>query len=101
MFGNTYSSCFGRNILTDPNFDFSRLSPLIVGLYAAGILRLVFNLQNYASKISYLFNHILSQRNKEQGKKHKYQGYLDYRVIVQVWASSLAAASCDGEHCRL
>jgi hypothetical protein len=53
---NHYSSCFGRNILTDPNFDFSPLWPLIVGL-----LRLVFNLQNYASNIFYLFLHIFSQ----------------------------------------
>jgi hypothetical protein len=47
--------------LTDPNFDFSRLWPLIVGLYAAGLLRLVFNLQNYASNNFYLFPHILLQ----------------------------------------
>jgi hypothetical protein len=57
---NNYSSCFGRNILKDPNFDFSRLSPLILDLYSEGLLRLVFNLQNYASNNFYLFSHILS-----------------------------------------
>ncbi len=31
---NKYSSCFGRNILTDPDLDFSCLWALIVGLYA-------------------------------------------------------------------
>ncbi len=54
-------SCFGRNILKDPIFDFSRLWPFIVGFYAAGLLGLVtvFNLQNYASNIFYLFSHII------------------------------------------
>ncbi len=46
--------------MKDPNFDFSRLWPLIVGLFAAWLLRLVFNLQNYASNIFYVFSHILS-----------------------------------------
>ena len=34
---NNYSSCFGRNASKDPNFDFSRLCHLIVGVYAAGL----------------------------------------------------------------
>jgi hypothetical protein len=37
--------------MKNPNFDFSQLWPLIVGLYAERLLRLVFNLQNYASNI--------------------------------------------------
>jgi hypothetical protein len=46
--------------LKDSSFDFSQLWPLIVGLYAVGLLRLVFNLQNYASNIFYLFSYIIS-----------------------------------------
>ena len=61
MFSNQqFFSCIGRNKSKDPIFDFSRLWLLIVGIYAAWVLRLAFNLQNYACKCFYLFSHILS-----------------------------------------
>ena len=55
-----FFGCIGRNISKDPSFDFSQLWPLIVGLYAAWVLRLAFNLQNYACKCFYLFSQLLS-----------------------------------------
>ncbi len=46
--------------MEDPIIEFSLLLQLIVGLHTAWILRLVFNPQNYYSKVFYLFSHRLS-----------------------------------------
>ena len=56
---NNFFRCIGRNKSKDLIFDFSRLWTLIVGLYATWVLRLAFNLQNYACKCFYLFSQIL------------------------------------------
>jgi hypothetical protein len=61
---NNYSSCLGRNILKEPISILADCGTLqwacMVGLYSAWMLRLGFNLKNYASNIFYLLSHILS-----------------------------------------
>jgi hypothetical protein len=97
---NNYSRCFGRNISKDPKFDFSQVWHLIVGLYAAKILKLVFNRQKYASKFFYLSSHILSLSSSSLQHPRHAAGAAAHCCSSQLPTSIVTAHSCSSL-CRL